>query len=235
MPCQFRIINTLCRNLRKSRLESREKLRLELAVKLASLVAVFRISCHIRIKQNGVDNFIRILAETTDTDRQFQSRIVIRYLERNLTGCTVFISYNFLRIEIIDPLVLARIPAKSKTAAYLLEHGKYTFLIQTACKKRRFRGTVIRILPRLGTKIHHLAGLDNHHALSVINGNHRPVRYDIILTAGIRTPPAGPLLPFHHQHIGRHTVAIEKFFPLVRQYTACRTDSRFNQTHRPSL
>ena len=172
---------------------------------------------------------ITIFAKTTQTDQKNLPRIGIFHLERNFLGRTVFITDQFFHVEIVDTLIFPRIATKGKSFLHLSPHV-FESLLEITCKNRWLRRFIINILARLVAEIDDLARFDNHHTLSVIDGNFRAIRNDVVFPARIGTAATGtnPLLPFHHQDVCRHTVTIEKLFPLVGQDATCRTHRCFN-------
>ena len=67
--------------------------------------------------------------------------------------------------------------------------------------------------------------------LSFIDRYDRPIRDNVVFSICIGAASAGPLFPFHNQHIGIHFSSINIVTPLVCQNTTGSPYRCFNQSH----
>ena len=100
------------------------------------------ISAHICIKQERIDNLIRIYSITAHRYIYIKTDISVNYPEWDWICCSEFIIYQFFCIKIINPLVFACIAAKCKTLLYCIK-SPVDPLSQTSGKNTWFCGCII--------------------------------------------------------------------------------------------
>ena len=107
-------------------------------------------------------------------DVHVEPDVAVHHTERNRIRRPVFIPHNFFRIEEIDALILGGISAEGKTLTDRLE-GIEDSLSKASVENARLRRGVIEKFSRLGTKLRHLALIDDNHALSLVYSDDRAV------------------------------------------------------------
>ena len=215
MPRQLVVADALRADLGKGWIERHQKLAFELTVDLAAVIDILHIATDVGIKENGVFQPVAVLPEAANGNRGIETDGLIDDTEGNRLGRPVFVAQNFLRIEIVNTLILRRIAAISEALPDALKDSADAGA-EVSLKDRRLRRGVIGVFPRLGTDLHHFALLHDDHALAIGHGNAGAVGNDVLLTAGIGAAPAGALLSLRHQNIHIEGVAVEEFFPLIR-------------------
>ena len=90
-------IGDLC----KRRLESRHKLCFELAVNFVSCVRIRNIAADVCVKEHGIGYVVRVFAVAADCYIYIKSYVLIDNSERYGICRSVFVSGNFLGVEII--------------------------------------------------------------------------------------------------------------------------------------
>ena len=232
-PRQFDVVDTLGTELGEGRLQGVEQFRFQLAVDLAAFIPVGDVARYVGIEQDRVDDTITVFAKTAQADQENLTRIGVFHLERDFLRRAVLIADELFHVEVVDPLVLARIAAKGEAFLHLAPHIPEP-LFEASRKDRRFCRHIVDIFARFVADVDDLARFDDHHALAVVDGNLRAVGNDIVFAARIGTAAARTrlLLPFHHEDVRGHTITIEKFLPLVSQDTAGCSHCRFDQTHK---
>ena len=144
---------------------------------------------------------IGVLTKAAYGNIYIESHIRIYHAEWNRASRAIFIAHNFLDIKIVHPLVLASVTTKGKTFTNTFKHG-FDIIFQITTENRRLCRRIIGIFARLGTKVNHLALLNDNHALTIINGNDGTRRDNIILRTRIRTAfLANALLPLCYENI----------------------------------
>ena len=216
MPRQLIVANALGADLGKSRIERHQELALELTVNLAAIVNVLHVAADVRIKENRVFQPIAVLPEAADGNRGVKANGLIDDAEGNGLRRPVLVAQNFLRIEIVNALILRRVAAVSEALPDALKDLADAGA-KVALKDRRLRRSVIGVFPRLGTDLHHFPLLHDDHALAVGHGDTGSVGDDVLFAAGIGAAPlrAGALLPLRHQNVHIEGVAVEELFPLI--------------------
>ena len=232
MSRELGVVDLKRRKLCKGRLQRRAKLGTKHAVQVASVIAVFRIACHIGVEKQRIHDVIAVFTEATDAHGEHLAGHIVKRFEGDFAGRAVLISQNFLHIEIVHSLVFAGVAAKGEAFAHFLKHILHAGF-EVAGENGGLGGFVVNEFAGLITELYHLALFDDHHALAHIDRDAGPIGNDIVLGTGIGAAAlgAGALLAFHHQCIRIERVTVYKFFPLVGQYPADRSNSCFDQTH----
>ena len=219
----------LCRNARERWLERRQELGLELAVNLVARVDVRGVARDVRIEENRVRDAVAVLAEAADAHEEVQSRRLVRDLERDVARRAVLVARDFLRVDVVDALVLARVAAEREAAADLAEDVD-NVVAEVAREDGRLRRFVIRERAGLGREFDDFAGLDDDGALAVRDGDDGAIRDDVVI-AVVRAALALVLLALRQERIGVQALADEKFLPLVGEHAADRVDGCFDESH----
>ena len=115
----------------------------------------------------------------TKRNLNIQVDILIQNTERYRISCPVFITDDFLRIKVINPLIFCRVSSERKSLHEGLK-AVYEIFSQTAVKNTGFRRTVKYKLTRFRTNLYNGALLHNNHTLTVIYRNKRSIGNDII-------------------------------------------------------
>ena len=105
----------------KGGLQRADELRLEHAVDLGALVVALDIAAHMRVEQHGVGNFVGIHAVAADGHVDVQPDVAVDNAEGDRGGRAELVVHDLLGIEVVNALVLARVSAERKAAAYGLE------------------------------------------------------------------------------------------------------------------
>ena len=111
---------------------------LELPVKCVSCVFSLNVSANVRIEKKRIRYFVGINTRTANRNIDIKSYVRVNNSERNRIRCSEFVVYKFLCVEIVNPLILARISAVSKALAYRFERVDYS-LAQRSGKYARLR------------------------------------------------------------------------------------------------
>ncbi len=184
MPGQFAVADTHGRDLGKDRLQGIHELGSQLVIHASAKIRLLHVSGDIGIEEEGVLHLVGIFTEGLDGDVDIKPDVLVDDPEGNCVGRTELIVHHFLHIEVIDPLILARVTAESEALADALE-GTDNILTQGTVEKRRFRRSIVDILTGLGREIHHLALFNNNHALTVVDGDDGAIRDNVVFTLDI--------------------------------------------------
>ena len=229
MAGQGRIANAHFRDPRKGGLKRGQKLTAELTVQLIPGVGFGDIAADIGIEQHGVADPIAVFAEAADGNVHVNKRPLIHHPEGHGAGGAVFVAHKLFDVEIIDPLILGRLAAKSKALAHGFE-GIHQTGAEIAGENGGLRGAVVCKFAGFGADFHHFALLHNHHALTVCHRNDGAVGNNIV-RAAVGAPPSGALLALQGQHGFGDGFTVEVFLPLVGQHAACCTHCCFDKSH----
>ena len=204
-------------NTGKSGLQFGQELRTKLRFNLLLLIILLHISCQVFVEKNGIHKTKSKLSMRTKSNLNIQVDILIQNTERNRISGTVFITDNFLRIEVINSLILCRIASKGKT---LYEGFKavYKILSQISVENTGLCRTVKYKLSGFRTNLHNCTLFHDNHALTVIYRNKSTIGNNIIRTLRIGTLRSDSLFPFQHQGVIIQCITIKVLSPLVAHH-----------------
>ena len=232
MPGQAAVADAHVGNFRKSGLQSGEQLGFHLAFQPVPGVFAAEIAAHIGIEQQRVADMEAVLAEAADGNLPIQVDIPVHHPERHRAGSAVLVAHQLFQIEIVNSLVLGRVAAKGKTLAHGFK-GFQDALAQTAGEDGGLRGGIVGEFAGLGTELHHLALVHDHHALPVGHGNDAAVGNQIVGTSFVGRTAGNPLLALNAQNGFGNGFTVKIFLPLVGQNASGRTNKCFDKTHNP--
>lgn len=137
-----------------------------------------------------------------------------RRIERHLAGRAVLIADDFLEVDVIDALVLARVAAEGKAFLHLADEqaeGLAQVAGIIAIENGRFRRRIIRIFARFGTDFDDFPRFNDEHTLTVVDSNARTIGNDIVFAIRIAASAmaAGLLPTFGHQDIFIQAVTVK--------------------------
>ena len=222
MTRQCTVAHALFTHHAKGLVQAGQQLSFQLAVNLAALIFVAYVAANIGIEQNRIGNLVAVLAKAADRDIHIQTDALVNNSEGNRAGSAIFVADDFLRIEEVHALILARIAAIGETLADLSKDILNTLHIQAICHDGRLRRGIISIFARLGAKLYNLAVFYDNHALTFVDGNSGAVADDVILcrSVGAASLAGGTLHALGNQNIRLHAFTVNKLFPLIAQYAA---------------
>ena len=222
MTRQCTVAHALFTHHAKGLVQTGQQLSFQLTVNLAALIFVAYVAANIGIEQNRIGNLVAVLAKAADRDIHIQTDALVNNTEGNRAGSTIFVADDFLRIEEVHALILARIAAIGETLADLSKDILNTLHIQAICHDGRLRRGIISIFARLGAKLYNLAVFYDNHALTFVDGNSGAVADDVILcrSVGAASLAGGTLHALCNQNIRLHAFTVNKLFPLIAQYAA---------------
>ena len=204
MSRQSAVTHTLFAHNAKGNVESSQELAFQLAVDFTAQIFVFHVTAHIGVEENRVSNFIAVFTKAANRNVHVQTNALVHYTELDGASGAILITNDFLGIEVVHTLVLARVAAIGKAFTDLCENILDALHIQAISKKRWLGGFVIYIFAGLSANIHYLAAFHNDHALTIIDGDSGAVADDVILGAGVRAAATAgnTLLALGYEHIG---------------------------------
>ena len=181
MAGQRRITDSHVADLCECRLQSSQKLGLQLAVNAITGVNITDIAHDALIEQKRVGNLIAVFAKALDADIHIKTDIAVYNTERNGIGGTVFVADDFLGVEVINTLIICRVTAERETLADYFE-GLDDALAEFACENARFSRSIIGVCTGFCAKVHNFSLLHDDHALSVSNCDHGTVRDNVVIS-----------------------------------------------------
>ena len=216
-------------DFREGGLERGEELAFQLAVQLVPGIGLRHVAADVGVKEHGVGDFIAVLPEAADGDVQVDACPLVHHPEGHGAGGAVLVAGNLLGVEVVDPLVLGDLAAKSDAGA---DVGKDLFdaLAQTPGEEGGLCGGVVDEVSRLRAQFHHLALFHNHHALPIRHGDDGAGGDDVVISL-VGGAAAGALLPPDRQGVGGQGLTIEKLLILVGQFAGDGVDGGANQSH----
>ena len=155
----------------------------------------------------------------TKSNLNIQVDILIQNTERNRISGTVFITDNFLRIEVINSLILCGISSKCKTL-YKGFKAVYQVFTQISVEDARLCRAVKYELSGFSANFYNSTLLHNDHTLTIVYRNKGSVGNDIIRAICIGTLRSDSLLPFQHQGIIVQRITIKILSPLIAHHCA---------------
>ena len=211
-------------------LQGRQEFGLQLRIK--GLAAVFGsyVADHSGVEQHGIGQSVGINAGAADGDVDVDVGPSVDHAERNRVGGAELIVNDFLRVEVVNALILTGAAAHGETAADDLE-GLQQALAELAGEDGRFGGGIPGEFAGFRAELNDLALFYDHHALAVGNNDAGAVGDDIIRTLGVGGTAADALLALDHQRVLVQCFTVEKFLPLIGKNTADRTQCCRNKTH----
>ena len=233
MQRQLRVANAHGGHLAKSGLKRGHELGLQHGVQPVPPEFIGNVSADILIEEDGVTDPVGILAEAPDGHRGAETDILIHYPEGHRSGGAVLIAVELLGVDVIDPLVLARVSAEGEPAAKGGEAG-LDALPQGPGEDAGLGGGIVDEFARLGADLRDLPLIHDQHTLTVRHGDHGAVGDDVI-AALVGRPGGHPLAPLYRQNRFRQSVTVKILLPLVSQNAARGRKRRFDKTHNHSL
>gem|GEM_PF-4438589 len=231
---QCAVPDALLADLREGRLQSGEKLGLELAVYPVSGVLVGEVAGDVLVEQYGVGDTVGILTEALDADIDVKADVLIDYAEGNGVCRAVLVADYLLGVDVVNTLILAGAAAELEPLPHLLK-GCYDALAQLTGEDGGGGGGVVLELAGLGAKLNYIALIDNDHALTVCYRNDGAVGDDVVLTLCVAAATGNALLTFNGKHVLGHCFTIEVFEPGVGKRTADGSQCSFDKTHSREL
>ena len=104
---------------------------------------------------------------------------LVDHAERNRRGRAVFVADELLGVEVVHALILGWLAAEGEALADVLEGGKNA-LAERAGENGGLGRGIIDEFAGLGAKLRDLALIDDDHALTVGDGDHRAVGNDVV-------------------------------------------------------
>ena len=217
-------------------LQCGEQLALHLRLEAVACIRLFDVAANLLVEDQRIDEAERVFAVHADCRVHVETEVGVDDAERNGRAGAVLVADDFLRVEEVDALVFARVATEGETLADALERGPDA-LAQVAVEDGRLGRAVIHELAGLGANVDDLAGLDDDHALAVVDGDDRAIGNDVALASDVRAAPLvrSALLTLHCEDVLVESVAIEEIAPGVGQHAASCACNRVNQTHSCSL
>ena len=108
-------------NLRKCGLKRGKQLGLELAVETVSCVVLTHIAADVRVEQDRVADAVAVFTKAADGNVDVDACPLVDDAERHRARRAVFVADQFLRVEVVDALILGRFAAKREPLANVLE------------------------------------------------------------------------------------------------------------------
>ena len=170
MSRQRAVPDAHCGDLRKRRPQMRQKLRLQHGIQRIPAIFLRNVSANVRIENKRIRDFIGKNAVQANGYINVESNIPINHTERHGLPRAKLIIQNFFRIKIIYALILSGISAVSKSPPDRFK-GFFNARSKRSRKNTRLRGTVICEFARLRADLHNFPLFNDHHALSVRNGD----------------------------------------------------------------
>ena len=112
MSRHFAIANAFGGNSRKGRLQGSEKFAAQLILQLINGIGIRNIAADVGIEEDGVLYLNAVFSKTPDTDINIDAGTGVDNAERDRIRCTVFETWKFFGIEIVDALILRRAAAE---------------------------------------------------------------------------------------------------------------------------
>ena len=204
---------------RERGLQRGQKLALELGVDEVAGVDGIDVAAHVLVEHQGVDELVGVLAVAADGDVDVEADLVVDHAERHGARGAVLVADDLLGVEVVDPLVLAGVPAEGEAASDLLERLLY-HVAEVAREDGGLGAGVVDELAGLCADLDDLAVFHDHHALAVGDGHDGAVGDDVVLALGVGAAAAGALLALGDQGVCVERLAIEVFAPLIGQNAA---------------
>ena len=216
-------------NLSESRLQGGHQFRTKHGIQPIPAKLAIHVAADILIEQNGVTDPVGVFTEATNGNSGAETDVLVHHPEGHRRGGAVLVAKEFLCINIVDSLILARIAAESKAAAH---GGKGILhrLAQGTGEHAGFCRGIVDKLTGLGTDFRHLSLVNDQHTLAVSHGNDGAIGNDIVASP-IGRPGGDFFLPLYRQDRLRQCVTIKILLPLVAQYTTGRCQCSFDQAH----
>ena len=211
-------------------LQSRNKLCLQLFINDITGISLLHVAADPGIEQQRVGNGVGIHAVAADIHCAAHAQALVHDLEDDGAGRTKFVAHDLLGVEVIHSLILAGVAAVGKALAHGAE-GLHQALAEVTRKDGGLSGGVICILTGFGADFHDLALLHDDHALAVGHGNAGAVADHIVAALCVGAASGDPLLTLDHQSVHVQSFTVEKFLPLIGQYTAQCSNTCFNKSH----
>ena len=219
---------------RKRRLQSREQLALHLRIEAIAREGLLDVTADVLVEDERIGDPIGVLAVHAHLGVHVEAEVRVDDTERNRRSRAVFVPVDFLRVEVVDTLVLARVATERKALADTLKR-RLDALAKRAVEDRRLSRAVIGELAGLGAHVDDLAGFDDDHALAIVHGNNRAIGDDVALALRVRAAAlvGCTLLALRRQRVFvEHVrVAVEELAPRISKHATCRTGNRLDQTH----
>jgi len=197
--------------LGKSRTECADKLRLHGVAQLILGVGLRHVARHVGVQLDRVGDAEGVCTVAAEGNVHVKVDARINHAESDRIGCTELVIQDLLGVEVVHPLILARVTAVGEALTDCFE-GFENALAERSCENGRFGGTVPCKLTGFGTKLHDLALFNDDHALTVCDSDAGTVGDDVIFRFGIGGTSADTLLSLDDQNIVCNGVAVENSF-----------------------
>ncbi len=218
-------------NFAEGHAQSGKQLASQLAVQLLPGVVGGNVAADVLIEEHGIADPIGKYAEAPQAYVHIQADAAVHHPEGHGTGGAVLVAGKLLGIEVVDPLILGRLPAEGHPAAEFHE-GLFDPLAEVAAEDGGLGGGVVSIFARLGGELHDFSLIDDHHALAVGYQNHGAAGDHIVASLAVDRAAAAGLLPLPCQNVRGNGLTAEKFLPLICQHAAGGIQTRANKTHK---
>ena len=219
MSGQLGIADALGADLRKSGLESGEKLGLELAVEPVAGVVLGNVAADVRVEEDRIGDVIAVLAEAADGNVDIYSCAIVDYAEGNGARSAVLIADELLEVEEVYSLILGRFAAEGESLSEIFK-GLDKALAEASGEYGGLGAGVVDELARLGADVDDLALIDDDHALSVGNGDNGAVGDYVVAPLRVGGAAGGPVVSLRHENVLRNSLTVKIFFPLVGKNAA---------------
>ena len=103
------------------RLESGDKLCLELHIDFCSLVILFYVAANVGVEEKRVCDFVGIDTAAANGNIEVETDFVINNTEENRVLSTELVVYELLGVEVVNSLVLCGVSAEGETLTDSLE------------------------------------------------------------------------------------------------------------------
>ena len=213
-----------------SRHECRNELGLELTVQLGAFVTACHVAADVGVEQDGIGDAVGVGSVDAQAHIAVDADAAVHNAEINGRCGPELVVQNFLGVEVVHALILARVSAVGEA---LSDCGKGLFkrVAEFACENARFTGAVPCEFARFGADLRNLPLIHDNHALSVRHGDAGAVGNDVVVPLGVGGAAGSLLLSPHDQRVFIQSIAVEEFLPLVGKHAASRAESRLNQSH----
>ena len=224
------ILHLVGRKGGKGRLQGVHQLALQPGCDLRCVILGGDVAAHVGVEQQRVADAAGEAAVAPQVHRELVAPLLAdHHPEGNGGGGAVQDLAQFLGVDVVHPLVLARVAAVGKALGHGLECLRQT-VAEVSGEDAGLGGRIESELARLRAHLHHAARLHDEHTLAVCHGDAAATGDDVVL-AIVGAAAGSALLALDHQHILIQSVAVEKFLPLVCKSSAQCTHTCFDKTH----
>ena len=195
----------------ESGLHGGQDLGLEHRIDLVAGVNVRHVAAYVSVEDHRVDDAVGVFAVAADGDVHVEADILIDDSERNGRRSAVLVAGDLLDVEVVDPLIASGDAAELESLPGVLD-GFLETLEELASEDGRRCLAVVDEFAGFCAEFRDFAVLDDHHALSFVDGDDRLVGDYVVLTLGVAGTRA-LVMTCRDQYISGQSILIEILFP----------------------